>query len=186
MDELIAALKAALETAITAHYQRVTAEHDDIYGYVLVTVDTVEVMLPHANPESALRLEPDDEDYALKRFRAEEWVLDEDYGLFTEVQRTLGAIDKKVTDVLLSRYTGDDVDQVENATELVLEAGLEILQKLEAAGHFGPRTDKRFVSFVIAHGGDHPFVGRGVKLLNSASIYREYEAAFPYECKGIE
>jgi hypothetical protein len=51
MDELIAALRAALETAVTAHYNHVTAEHDDIYAYVLGTVDTVEYIMPYANTE---------------------------------------------------------------------------------------------------------------------------------------
>jgi hypothetical protein len=123
--------------------------------------------------------EPGDDDYADKRYYAFNWSLEGDDGMYDEVNKVLRLIDRKVVEEVLGKYTGDDVEQVKNAKSLVLETSLDVLKKLEAAGLFGKRTKKRFVSLQIADS-ENEIMQRSARELNAKSVFEECKSVFPY------
>jgi hypothetical protein len=165
MEEALAKLKAALKTAITEHYKKLTSEVSDIYGYALFTEDDVSSFGPVANRESALTVDPSDTMYNTYRYLAVEWSDWDGFGLFDGVNTIVNEL-----------HEDESIDFGEKR-EAILRVCLEAMCELETDGLFGPRTDKRFLVICLSDSDDEIMM-ESAKRLNTPAVFEAYAGQF--------
>jgi len=157
--------KVLLEDAIKTHYEKLTSEFDDIYGYVLYTSDCRMSIGPVSNRESVIKAKEGSEDYDYYRYGANEWSMFEDYKLFDEVND------------YLSKCYDESKENFEDYVEKFDEYGMQVLLNLAASGLFGEKNDSRFLCFFFVDSHNSITIDSSL-LLNTKLTHEKFASEF--------
>lgn len=134
-------------------------------GFAIGTTAYIEFVVPICQTADEL---PDGVDACWERFSPPEWAMMNDRGRNDSFGDSVDAARQALYDHC-SAVDGDSCYEIRMA---FLDALLSLFVDLEAQGHFGEKTDKRFLTMWLAGDDEGEWIGKSSEQLNTATTHR--------------
>ena len=161
LDTLMDALRAAIPKA----YASLLAEIPDLCGFAIGTTVYIEFVVPICQSSGEL---PDGVGGSWERFSPPEWEMMNN----RDRNDSFGDAVDAARQALYDHCSSVDDDTSYDVRMAFLDSMLSLFVELEAQGHFGEKTDQRFLTMWLAGDDEGEWIGKSSAKLNTATTHQ--------------